>query len=638
MPDTHVQIVVGDEPATIGDLDSDGYRIDLPAGSFETETVLLVPIERDLPEADHDFELLGAGVELGIDRELPRADGNLTVTLRIDTDGVTDPGSVFVGYHHPSRGWTLLAPDEIDLDAGHVVFTTNHFSQFVGVTANQDRQLTEFINRRVAEDYVRAEVIDSTEDQIAQMVGAILTDGLEVRDTSIIEIVTRNVLNEVPGGSMAVALWDMDQSALAAEVQSRAVTHLLQALSNNRTVVQLGEMAGGVGSALGAAAGQDYATAARHLGEEIASNLPLASTVINIGRTIGEVTDHVIGDLWMSPALQKAYEAYRDGASQGYFGYRVEAGDWNELTRQMGSVARQYRIDHIRSHCAIYGCDPDALTAAERQRIGDEGMAKLKERFDARVQREPIITEQREIHAELFQRMIERNLFDESPINPMWAPGASFELLMRRATMMVDRVKLRTGRPDMVSVATWESSGPDGRFSTQHIVELLRVWYESPDTSREEAFEQRLIEMGLLEADEPTIDLTGRWIGTFDLAFTIREWNATVTNSTGQVILEIQATPGADGTGRGTVTAWYNVEQSDDADIIFDWEPGPYTGQISWVDDQVTISTGHQFTGTISFELDGQMRMSGEWSWDWGGGWGHLVTPVTGRWAAMPAE
>ncbi len=644
VPVTEIVTVVGADELQLGDLQTAGVAVQVPANSFEAGTELALSHGGLSPEPEQDFSVIGGTLDVKLGSVLSRSEKDMRIEMLVDLDGIGEPGEVFVGYHHPDYGWRLLVPDEVDLATGRVVFTTNHFSSYTGVRASEQRRVEEFVSRQATEEYVRSEAAGGTSEQVTAMVEAILRDGLGVSDSRVLEIVTRAVIEKVPGGKIGLAIHSLDADQIAQATLDETLLKVVEVLSEEGLDLSGLSSVSGLAAVAGAASAGDYTGAAKMLGEEVVGNLPVIGTLKSLGETASVVAEHVINDLWMNPAMQKAYEAYRSGASSGYFGYEVDPGDWDELTRQMGAVARNYQTAHVTSWAEARGIDPDSLDEDEWNRIAAEGMDQLKERWDARIVREPVIAQTRTAYEELFTTMEQRGLLERAGSNPMWGEQADFEVLLRRAVLMVERVKSDTGRTELVLNETWEGRGADTMISTQAIADLLREWYSSPAESREQNYRNRLVELGLMEADkaEAAFDPSGSWTGTLTNAG-FEPAPETVGNdlrcgsSAGLPItvpLTLQVTALPDGAGAVTTViggascrvypdGWDKFSSVWEANDANSAELG---GSLTWTRTSVSFSLpgGFSFTGSVSADgasISGEFvaelsygRLSGRWT------------------------
>jgi hypothetical protein len=505
--------VLGSETASVG-VAGGGAELHLPAGSFPDGTELHLTTGGEVATFDGDLagtELVGTVAAVTVSDPIPRSDEPLTVTLRFDPALVQHAGELRIAYHHEAEGWTLWRPDTVDLDTGTASFATYHFSRFGPARIVRQRQADEYLERLAVEEYVRGDLVDAADAQIEEAVRRILTDAVGVTDSRVLEILARAVIEELPGGSLATSIYDLDPDAfaerLAAETADVLTEMITGADSEAARYLVSPDTAGTLGDVGGAASAGDAQRVAELVAAQVIGNTPVLAQLAKIGQTAREVGRHLVDDVWGSAEVEKAFLAYRDGAAGGWFGYDIDAGDWDGLLAQMRGIEAKLRTDAVRSWAAARGIAEDDLSAEERRRIGDEGLAQLRERFDDRIAREPEIERIRAANAELYGTLAEHGYLEPSPDNPLYGgEGANdeVEFYLGRLARMVEQVKRDTGRSRLLTNEEFESRpSSEAELSTLAVSQAIRAWYGNPPEERAEAYRQVLIAHGLLGPDDP---------------------------------------------------------------------------------------------------------------------------------------
>lgn len=607
------RIVLGTSPMYLGDLAAQGAVLALPAGAFTPGTELVMH-EVEAAPTPPQLQVIGGGGAFVVEAELPRSDELMELTLRFDDADISEDGEVAVGYLDPDGVLVVLRAHRVDLANQQVTVQTAHLSRWWPVRLTESQRIAQHVERRSTEEYVRANALMDSEAQIQRAVEEIMRDGMGIQDSRALEIVARAVISQAPGGSIALALADLDPEGFADAVLEETASVLGQLVVDPDSPVgsALGS-AGSVGTALGSLAGGDPAEAARVIARELVDNTPVLSTLVSIGDTAAALIDDVVTNVWLNPEVEKAYEVYRDGAA-GRFGYQVDAGDWDAVSAQMRGAMRQVRINHIEAYCQAQGIAVSSLSTEEYNRIGDEGEARLRLRFDDRIAREPELARIRAANEDLFEQLRERGLLNRSPANPMWGETADEDLdsLLRRVGLMVDRIRRDTGRFDLATEDEYTRVFGTGAelelLPTTAIAQAIWAHYSSPPDERDAAYRQVLIDWGLLEADDE-LDLTGTYTGTVSFEAVEVTGGADSeecdpTDVEGQTsVLTLVLAPTPEGGGTAEVT----IAQGEDG--------MSETSALTWSADELSFSLdGLVFTGTPEVLEDETIRLRGTFS------------------------
>lgn len=484
----------------------------VPDAAF-TEPVTLRLYEVEAPtvsvEAAQQGEPLGPAVRIeavAADETVRRPDEFVTLTFSFDPTGVSEPGEVVIAYYAASRGWIVLDPVEVDVGRGHATIVTDHFSPWRVTRLTTNQRVERYAKQEATAAYVRSQAVEASEAQIAAAVAQIMRDGVGVGDSRVVEIVTRAVISKAPGGSIALALADLNAEAFGQAMLTETSKVLGEMVMDPKSPVAtaLGTT-GSIATALGSVAAGDTNAAARVIGVEV-GKLFGAGTLVLIGQTAAQVVDHVVNDLWLEPSIEKAFEVYRDGADDVY-GYSVPPGDFDAVLEQMSPGAlRQYHMNYRRTYALARGIDPATLSPEQRRQLERDAEAKLKERFDARIARAPEIAAREEGILAMFDAFRTRGMFyADTATNPMIAEGAdvTIEMLMHRIVNFASKVQRDTGRFSVLPDDTFARRGDDGSALPAYVIASAALaWYTAAPEDRERAYRDVLIAEGFLPPDE----------------------------------------------------------------------------------------------------------------------------------------
>lgn len=128
-----------DKDATVGSLKETGWRLDIPANTFEEDGKLNM---RVLSETDSEayksaeFALYGTPVEIKLEnRENVRLGGAVSVTLQIPKDLLKDLAAedLFFAVYYDGE-WEYFSPDNVNMEKGTATVELYHFSFLASVS------------------------------------------------------------------------------------------------------------------------------------------------------------------------------------------------------------------------------------------------------------------------------------------------------------------------------------------------------------------------------------------------------------------------------------------------------------------------------------------------------------------------
>lgn len=491
------------QPTTIGE--DCAVVVEIPAAAFDTETSLKLITLKTLPQEPADgLREIGPTVAIIREGEQARSDEPMLVTLEFDPEGIKEVGEVLVGYFHEEYGWYLLSPEAVDLENGLLTFETYHFSTFAAFQADERVRISRFLDQSSTEAYVRSLNGEQSNAAIELMVKEIMVEGAGIVEDKVLELVTKAVVKQLPYGNTAIALYDMDKEEILNITLETTLSVLGQLIAEDDSVLaDITESASTVGafsSAMGSFSAGDIDSGLETIGDEILDNIPVIEKIKEIGEDVVEIYNEVINNVWFRPEIEKAFQVYKNGAEGGWFGYSVDAGNWDQLSAQMRGAFAKVRTDYIQAYCDSHGLDSSSLTEEEHNRIGDEGMDKLHNQFDERLARQAEIEQIRATQEQLMEMFAEKGLLEEViGTNPMYTGNEDLEMLMNRLMNMTAKILQDTGRNEIITHSFDENiDEPGTQIYAQDVADLVWVWYVNQPNS-EEAYQQALIDKGLIE-------------------------------------------------------------------------------------------------------------------------------------------
>ena len=479
--------IASDQDTTLGGMADDSATILVPAGAFEMDISAAVSYPDVLPaEPGQGWSGLGTPLKVDLASEQTRSDQPMQVTMEFNPQGISEPGEVFVGYFHEGHGWYFFEPDSVDLALGRLTFTAYHFSLNAAFQADEAKRIDQFLEKSATDTFVRQTSQGKSEKEIEAMVKEILQQGAGINDNRVLEIITKGVVEQMPFGSMAVAIYDNSPDELTQATLEETLKQLGKYVASDDNLLK-----------------DITSSQVKNFANDLTNNAILISNLNKFANRVVELTDEVITNVWFNPEIEKAFQVYKNGAEGGWFGYSVDPGNWTLLSQQMRGVFLKVQYDYVNAYCNERGLDPDLISSEQRDEIAQKGMDLLKAQFDERLANQQQIDEIKANQEQLMALFAKQQLLIRDSVNPMYAGDEDLETLMSRLLNMTEKILQDTGRSEIIFHSFDEDiDRPGTQIYGQQIAELARIWYINREKSPEEAekaYKQAMIDMGLVE-------------------------------------------------------------------------------------------------------------------------------------------
>ncbi|HPX96435.1 MAG TPA: hypothetical protein PK057_08370 [Brevefilum fermentans] len=502
--------IVVEQDTTLGGLEGEPARVQIPAGAFMTDASASISYSDTLPALPEEgWTGLGATLNVELESAQTRSDQPMQVRMKFDAAGIKEPGEVFVGYYNEQHGWYFFKPDSVDLDQGVLTFTTFHFSQHAPFSAEEAKRIEKYLEQKATETFVKETTLGKSQEEVEAMVKTILEQGAGIKDNRVLEIITKGVVEQMPFGSIAVAIYDHDSEELTQSTLEETLKVLGKYVASDDNLLK-----------------EITSDQVKSFANDLTNNAILISDLNKFANRVVELSNEVITNVWFNPELEKAFQVYKNGAEGGWFGYSVDAQDWDQLSAQMRGVFAKVQSDYVSSYCNRRGINPDQLSEDERNAIARNGMEALKAQFDERLSNQEKIDEIKDKQEKLIELFANQQLLIRDSVNPMYAGQEDLEMLMNRLFLMTEKIMRDTGRTEIIFHSFDEDiDRPGTQIYGQQIAQLARTWYINREISPEQtekAYHQALIDMGLIEDEnlihgvEPQkVTCTGDYVITF---------------------------------------------------------------------------------------------------------------------------
>lgn len=591
-----------EQDTTLGGLEGEPARVQIPAGAFMTDASASISYSDALPALPEEGWVgLGASLSVELESEQTRSDQPMQVRMEFDATGIEEPGEVFVGYFNEQHGWYFFEPDSVDLDQGVLTFTTFHFSLNAPFSADEAKRIDKYLDKKATETFVKENSLGKSQGEVEAMVKTILEQGVGINDNRVVEIIIKGVVEQMPLGNIAVAIYDHDSEELTQATLEETFKALGNYVASDDNLLK-----------------EITSDKVKIFANSLSHNAMLVFDLNKFANRVVELSNEVITNVWFNPEIEKAFQVYKNGAEGGWFGYSVDARDWDQLSVQMRGIFAKVQSDYLSSYCSRRGINPDQLSEDERNTIAQNGMEALKAKFDERLSNQEKIDEIKAKQEQLIELFANQQLLIRESVNPMYAGNEDLETLMNRLFLMTEKIMRDTGRSEIIFHSFDENiDRPGTQIYGQQIANLVRTWYINREISPEQAekaYHQALIDMGLIEDEnlihgvEPQkVTCTGDYVSTFTEVY--EDESARVCSFTMPFSIEfwnVGALGGAEYSGASLTWSFVSFKYADCS--IGNLEERVSTGEFSGGPN------GHATIGWANFSLNSGVTASVSYS------------------------
>ncbi|MFZ6015651.1 MAG: hypothetical protein ACOYUZ_04850 [Patescibacteria group bacterium] len=409
----------GDADLKLGDLATDKVSISIPKGAFETAT----EVEISTPDSAPDYSSLeatpiGSPVEIKSSGDV-RLNEKMTVTFAFDKSQLPAeiyPDQLQASYFNGDR-WDYLVPKVVDLEKGTMTVELYHFSLLGANKVDDETVLTkQWIHSQALDDTMRDNINDVS-DEIANKMVELTLAKMGITDKTISGQVLNDILTDdsykdmyddyqkgdVAGFNQKLAI--LMGGKIATRVPESAFKSALEGLAGDAA-----EDVEAVAKAAGYAAEGQYREAAKIIGEQIADKFLITTA----GKIAVEVIDYQIQS-WKSDEVEAAYQAYKNGSDNYFYGYNNEPGDFGTVWTQMRGVRRQLTIEAIaKQNEARRDAGMPELDEREMDMVRDGVMRSFERQFKSRLENDKIVEQKEKDLQMLMDKFKESNFLERS--------------------------------------------------------------------------------------------------------------------------------------------------------------------------------------------------------------------------------
>ena len=470
------------ESISLGDPDNN-ISIVIPGGSFDQATQVTLQHPQSVPDVvAAEFTPVGAPIEISAEAPV-RLNQAATLTFKVDQDQYAEDlkaGNIWITYYD-GKTWEYFPPDSTDAATGVVSFNTYHFSMFGAGKIDVEQQIKQYSHSKTLAKTVQKDVDKVVDKIVEQTVDHILKSQLGLTDQAAEEstkfkilsslanddeyreIVEKFIAGDAEGFNKTMMVFAGKK--IAENVDKAAFKSTLNYLSGKgAAMLEAGSQAAGY-----IAEGQ-YAEAGKIIGEKIADSF----MVTRFFKAGAEFVQYRI-ETWKNAEIEAAYQAFRNGADSKFFGYNVDAGDFEALWNQMKGIATRLQseaVDRETKRRADLGLPP--ATDAELDEVRSQVKTDLAEQFTNRQSQEAEMEKQAAHLEELINKLKEDGLLEKGMYGYSEA-NFNTETRLDQLLHLAEKILRDTGRND------WNTTvfTNDKEISANDMVSLMKAWYST---------------------------------------------------------------------------------------------------------------------------------------------------------------
>jgi hypothetical protein len=478
----------GNQLISVGNLNDQKVSVALQANSFDSPTqVTLTNPGKVPPVMSNQITPLGAPIEITSGSQ-KRLNKPVTVKLKIDGDKYAKElqrNDIWVTYYN-GKQWEYFIPDKSDAGEGAIYFSTYHFCLFGQGKIDMEERISKYTHSQATAEIMQGQVFDAAMNNVvANALEDLMLDKYQVDEDSLKSKIITSLVNDDEYGDIVGNLYPPDGNRLLEAnkklnviVGKKIAENIEGALQNKAKEAFYKEVLGNLASDTGqdlAKAGVEaaahayegqYSEAVRIAGEAISNSFMLT----NLVRGAGEMVQGQI-DQWKDKELEAAYQAYKNGADNGWWGYNVGKLNFGDVWNQMRGLSTKIESDAVndeinrRKSLHMRDATPEELDAVRAKARDD-----LKKQFENRAKKDAEVQQK---EAELHKLVL---IYDDDGLLDYGSPGyediMSVEHRLDTLLKIRNRIVSDTGRKGW-STSLFTNERAIGR---PDLIALTRAW------------------------------------------------------------------------------------------------------------------------------------------------------------------
>ncbi len=477
-----LEVVAAGQEAKAGDLATHQFQLTIPANAFVSTTRVSIHTPKKVPATNsQEFTPLGAPVEIaGAETRLNQP---AILTFQVDKNKYAadlKARSIWVTYYAGNR-WRYFKPSSTDIATGIVAYQTYHFSLFGTGKISVKERINRYAHSQALGELAQDKADDVVDEMVKNTVEYMLKKRMGLDDEAAENSIKFKIMSSLANDDEYKDLIDKLQEGdvegfnetfnvfvgkkIAENLEDSMWKSTLEFVSDSGT-----DLIKAAAKAAGHAAEGQYLEAGRILGTQIAEEF-MITKIIQSGV---EIVQYNI-DTWKDAEIEAAYEAYKNGADNKFFGYNVDAGDFDAVWNQMRGIATRLYSEAVNREIARReSMGMPAPTDRNLDRIREQVRENLKEQFDNRLKSEAEIEKNEAKIKALVTKFQESRLLE----NAMYGYDDAYDDMESRLDKLFHLTKkiLRdTGRKDWNLTAFTN----EREISANDVISLIKAWYST---------------------------------------------------------------------------------------------------------------------------------------------------------------
>jgi len=391
-------IVKANEETTVGDFNTTGFQLKIPAGTFDSDVTMNVSGSISLASNAYNnsdaIECLGSPISIKVDGK----EGTVwlkklvNISFPLPSGFIVTPGNIYMifgSFYNPdTKLIDYIYPDWNDLLNGIITFTTSHFTDGVPVyTKKEEEAIKKFAKDRASESLKEDEkkMSAETKSQIADLFNDIYA-AMGVKEGSLREILISGALKETDLGTLAVSIREGDLGGFSSKMHELAANYFLSRMKLDPEAfadaieIQSAVIQGVVGAINKAAEGK-YKEAAAEMSSAFLEYTFPPVKYIKLGI---DLINYSVAS-WNDYELQYALEIFE---RKGFTG-SISNEDWNieTTTASMAAYLRSIQDKAIKAYCGINKISEDQLSDSELANIRSQAEKDLKAMMENQIEK-----------------------------------------------------------------------------------------------------------------------------------------------------------------------------------------------------------------------------------------------------------
>lgn len=495
--------IVSGEQTIVGDVNKYQVEAIFESSAFEEGAKINISTasSEDFPTPDAmRFELDDTGYDISLEGvEYIRPDGVVEVTFKLTDDMISsleDEGFLQIAYYFEGE-WYLMEPESVDLEQGNVKLALYHFSWLFPAKLTKeeirDQKAQEMAENKFNDSNNLSKISTDGKSDLEK----VISQATGVTDTKALEAIAEYMLNEKDLTNLMLSADKGDYTSFSTKMAEVVASKINDAakLGSNATLI-----AGAF-----SAAGYIWEGDGKGAAEAVANAILDSTAYGKLAKLAVKVTEETIKS-WKANGIEEMYQAYKNGAEEGWFGYNVEKGEFEDALNQSSAIERQIRIDAVKSYCNLHGKTESQLTSSEIENIKEDAVERLKKKFEDRVAQEVEIAKDKEYYKNLLDAFEKDKVDWNVQMDTSLIKELTYEQRLESYTRVTDKILEMTGD----RIIEFDGPSDDGEIPIGVVTIAIKKWYEEDG---EQKVKEYLSEKGYIERPKAA-SLAGVWSGS----------------------------------------------------------------------------------------------------------------------------